>query len=138
MGSRVASGSVAPSPLQIATEKIYGPRAWDGTYVGACGFTYRIRDDARVLYFDDPVLDDVVAITRPHCGPLRRCLCGARGQAVRVQNRICWGWCTRARGPGGLPCIPTCCVCLCKPAALCYDMPAMVGKRKYFLDVLLL
>lgn len=103
-----------------------GLRSRRGTYFGACGCTYHIRDDARVLYFDDPVLDDVMAITDTPCSRVRRCLCGGRGQAVRVQSRVCSGACVRARGLAGLPCMPTCCTCLCGSAAVSYDMPAKV------------
>ncbi|CAM9604104.1 unnamed protein product, partial [Laminaria digitata] len=67
-------------------------------------------------------MDDVVARTGLCCGKLRRCLCGGRGPAVRVQSRICYGGCVRTRGLHGLPCVPTCCVCLCEPAALRYDL----------------
>lgn len=126
MGSRPAASRVAP---QSTIAKGEGSRDRGGNYIGACGCTYHIRDDARVLFFDDPVLDDIVAIADPRCGPLRRCLCGGRGQAVRVQSRACYGCCVRARGLGGLPFMPSCCLCLCKPAALSYDMPAKVGGR---------
>ena len=101
-----------------------------GHYVGACGCTYHVQDDARVLYFDDPVMDDVEARTSPCCIALRRCLCGSQSQAVRVQSRICCGGCVRTRGLHGLPCIPACCVCLCGPAALRYDMPAKVSTKR--------
>ncbi|CAM9439300.1 unnamed protein product [Scytosiphon promiscuus] len=112
-------------------------------YSGACGrwwcCTFHIRDDARVLYFDDPVFADVTAVTGRGCcgsgtrgggGPgllllLRRFLCGGRSQAVRVQSRACCGACVGSRGmTGGLPCLPVCLVCLCPPAALRYDIPA--------------
>ncbi|CAM9860980.1 unnamed protein product, partial [Hapterophycus canaliculatus] len=103
-------------------------------YSGACGrcwcCIFHIRDDARVLYFDDPVLADVTAVTG--CGRVsgrhsgggpglllmaRRLLCGGRGQAVRAQSRACYGVCVGSRGmTGGLPCLPACLVCLCRPA----------------------
>lgn len=121
MGSRPTAARV--SPLRAKTNG-------QGQYVGACGCTFHVQDDARVLYFDDPVLADIVARTDPCCGTLRRCLCGGRGQAVRVQSRTCRGGCVRTRGLGPLPCIPTCCVCLCGPAALRYDMPAKVGTKR--------
>ena len=122
MGSRPAARARI-SPLRAVN-------GGKGHYVGACGCTYHVQDDARVLYFDDPVMDDVVARTRPCCDTLRRCMCGGRGQAVRVQNRICCGGCVRTRGLHGLPCIPTCCVCLCEPAALRHDMPAKVNAKR--------
>lgn len=116
-----------------ATARISSSRPVDGGkghYVGACGCTYHVQDDARVLYFDDPVMDDVEARTSPRCDTLRRCLCRGQGQAVRVQSRICCGGCVRTRGLHGLPCLPTCCVFLCEPAVLRYDMPAKVSAKR--------
>lgn len=118
MGSRPAAARVASADAAHAK----------GQYRGACGCTHHVRDDARVFYFDDPVLDDVSAITGGwSCfAALRQLLCGGRGQAVRVQSRLCCGSCVRTRGLAGLPCLPVCCVCLCPSAALRYDMPAKV------------
>jgi len=124
MGSRPAAVRVA------SADSAHGK----GQYRGACGCTHHVRDDARVLYFDDPVLDDVSAITGGWSClvALRQLLCGARGQAVRVQSRVCCGSCVRARGVEGVPCLPVCCVCLCPSAALRYDMPAKVcGVKEY-------
>lgn len=123
MGSRPAAARVA------SANNAHGK----GQYRGACGCTYHVRDDARVLYFDDSLLGDVSAVTGGwSClAGLRRLLCGGRGQAVRVQSRLCCGLCVRARGLAGLPCLPTCCVCVCPSAALRHNMPAKVGlKRK--------
>lgn len=119
MGSRPAAARVASA--NNARGK--------GQYRGICGCTHHIRDDARVLYFDDPLLGDVSAVTGGwSCvAGLRRLFCGGRGQAVRVQSRLCCGLCVRARGLVGLPCLPACCVCLCPSAALRYNMPAKVG-----------
>lgn len=103
-----------------------------GQHGGACGITHHVRDDARVFYFDDPVFEDVTAITGGRWGglvaELRRLFCGSRGQAVRVQSRVCCGACVRTRGLAGLPCLPACCVCLCRSAALRYDIPVKVGR----------
>lgn len=135
MGSR-------PSVARVASaDSAHG----NGQYSGACGCTFHVRDDARVLYFDDPALEDMTAVfpggggcSRFCCGQrpstaarlmaeARQLLCGRRGQAVRVQSRICCGACVRARGLLGLPCVPACCVCACRSATLRYDMPAKVG-----------
>ncbi|CAM9667294.1 unnamed protein product, partial [Ectocarpus sp. 8 AP-2014] len=132
MGSR-------PSVARVASaDSAHG----NGQYSGACGCTFHVRDDARVLYFDDPALEDMTPVfpggggcSRFCCGrrpstaarlmaEARQLLCGGRGQAVRVQSRVCCGACVRARGLLGLPCVPSCCACACRSATLRYDMPA--------------
>lgn len=78
------NGSRKSSPENVV-------RTRGGTYTGACGCMFYIRDDARVLYFDDPILADVTAITGPSlCGMLRWILCGSRGQ-VSQPSHACAG-----------------------------------------------
>lgn len=130
VGSRMSPAGLAAS-ASAPNRKDANVRLHHGEHRGACGITHHVRDDARVLYFDDPVFEDVRAVTGGRRGSLveelRRLLCGGRGQTVRVQNRVCCGACVRTRGLAGLPCLPACCVCLCRSAALRYDMPAKVG-----------
>lgn len=105
-----------------------GERMENGTYRGACGCAFHVRDNARVLYFDDPVLADIKASRRPSLwGQLRRLLCGSRGQAVRVQSRICCGVCVLSRGLCGIRLVPGCCLCACPGVAISYDIPVKVN-----------
>lgn len=134
MGSRpIGGGTKVASDTANSYQAKYGKHAFGvrikgGTYTGACGCAFHVRDDARVLYFDDPVLADITTVSIPSslCSALWWLLCGSRGQTVRVQSRICYGVCVRSRGPCALPCVPTCCQCACPGSSLSYDMPAKV------------
>lgn len=131
MGWRRSMARVSPLTVPGSIDNERAVRG-DGSTLnsGACTWAHHIRDEARVLYFDDPLLDDVAAITSWRCAGLRRCLCGGRGQAIRVQRPTCCGWCLRTRGLAGLPCVPMCCACMCRAAVLSYDIPAKVNNQQ--------
>jgi hypothetical protein len=67
---------------------------------------YDIQDNVRTIYFDDIMFDRITDQTRT-CNECRTCICGGRGERVRIDSPICCSICQRSAFP--CPCVPICC-----------------------------
>lgn len=76
-----------------------------GSFCGIDPCMYDIKDNIRVLYYDDPMFDRISDQTRM-CHECRTCLCGGRGERVQIDSPCCCNLCTRASFP--CICVPVC------------------------------
>lgn len=75
---------------------------------------FSIHDSVHVVYFDDVMYANVTDQTRI-CNECRTCLCGGRGERIRIDSTCCFSLCLRSSFP--CPCIPVCCPSECFPCA---------------------
>ena len=85
-----------------------------GSCLGVDPCLYQIHDNVHVVYYDDIMFDRITDQTRV-CNECRTCLCGGRGERIRIDSTCCFGICLRASFP--CACIPTCCPTSCFPCA---------------------
>ena len=76
-----------------------------GECCGVSCFRYDIKDDVKVVYFDDPMLDRIRYVP-PSCCGLSKWMWGGDGERVRIDSACCCGLCLRGSFP--LCCIPCC------------------------------
>ncbi len=77
-----------------------------GSCFGVDPCMFDIQDHVTVLYFDDPMFDRITDQTR-FCNQCRTCLCGGRGERLRIDAPFCFDICLRGSCP--CPCVPICC-----------------------------
>lgn len=94
-----------------------------GSCFGVDPCLYTVQDNVKVIYFDDLMFDRITDQTRV-CNECRTCLCGGRGERVRIDSPICFNCCQRSSFP--FPCLPFCC-----PTSLC---PCMLMHEIYMED----
>lgn len=99
-----------------------------GPWCGRSLTDLRVRDDVRVMYFDDVRFDSVRNDTRV-CNPFLTFCCGGNGEDIRLESKFCWNACYRTHGgclgdggcgsgSGCCVCVP-CCVPACCPKSVC-------------------
>jgi len=85
-----------------------------GTCMGVDPCMYVIQDNPNVMYYDDPMFNDISDRTR-WCNEWRTCMFGGRGEVVRFTSTCFYGLCFRSSWP--LPCVPVCFPVSCLPCA---------------------
>jgi hypothetical protein len=92
-----------------------------GECCGVSCFQYDIKDDVKVVYFDDATLDRM-RHEPPACCGLGEKMCGGDGERLRMDSDCCCGLCLRGTSP--LCFIPCCLPCMgCAPPCLiAHDM----------------
>ena len=78
----------------------------EGPCLGIDPCIFDVQDHVRVVYFDDPLFGQIKNTTRS-CNEFLSCLCGGRGESLRISATCCFG--TGYRGPCPCLCIPICC-----------------------------
>ena len=90
-----------------------------GSCFGLDPCQYEIQDKIAVIYFDDIQLDRITDQTRT-CNEMRTCLCGGRGERIRIDSPFCFNICLRSSFP--CPCVPICCPTTCCPCVLRHEI----------------
>jgi hypothetical protein len=78
----------------------------DGNCFGIDPCIFDVRDNAKVLFFDDPMFMQLTNTTRL-CNEFWSCLCGGRGERLQISSTCCFGMGYRGKCP--CLCIPICC-----------------------------
>jgi hypothetical protein len=78
----------------------------DGNCFGIDPCIFDVQDNAKVLYFDDPMFMRLTNTTRL-CNEFWSCLCGGRGERLQISSTCCFGMGYRGKCP--CLCIPICC-----------------------------
>ena len=76
---------------------------------GCCGVdpcVFDVVDKVSVLYFDDPIFDNISDKTR-FCNEFRSCVCGGHGERIQLDSTCCCGLMQRSAFP--CPFVPVCC-----------------------------
>ena len=76
-----------------------------GSCLGMDPCMYVIQDNPEVVYYDDPMFEEISDQTR-WCNETRTCLLGGRGEVVRFTSTCFYGLCYRSAYP--CPCVPVC------------------------------
>ena len=77
----------------------------EGNVCGIDPCMYGVQDNPQVIYYDDPMFDEISDKTR-WFNETRTCLCGGHGERIELTSSCCYGLCYRASYP--LPCVPIC------------------------------
>ena len=92
------------NPIRISRPgSLCNPFLFEFCGVSCC--QYDIKDDIKVVYFDDPMLDRI-RYKAPCCCGLDQALYGSDGEIVRIDSACCMGLCIRGTWP--LCFIPCC------------------------------
>jgi hypothetical protein len=91
----------------------------EGNCCGDSLCLYRAQDDIKVLYFDDPMFNNINNRTRP-CNTCQTFLCGGEGERVQFDSKFCFDCCYRAYPP--LFCVPCCCYPCCRMAVIRHEI----------------
>lgn len=79
---------------------------WEGgNCFGIDPCLYGVQDNPQVVYYDDPMIDEISDQTR-WCNETRTCLNGGSGERVQLTSTCFFGICYRASFP--CPCVPVC------------------------------
>lgn len=89
-----------------------------GSFLGLDPCNYDIQDNVTVLYFDDPMFDRLTDQTR-FLNEFRTCLCGGKGERVRIDAPFCFSCCLRSHC---IPFVPSCCPTSLCPCVLRYEI----------------
>eukprot|EP01038_Epipyxis_sp_PR26KG_P012117 gene12117-16223_t len=84
---------------------------------------FNVQDNVNVIYFDDIMFESITDRTRI-CNECRTCICGGRGERIRMDSPACCNCCQRST----IPClfIPSIC-----PKSLC---PCILRHEIYMKD----
>jgi hypothetical protein len=82
---------------------------------------YDVRDNVKVVYFDDAMFLRLTNTTR-FCNEFRTCLCGGRGERIQISAPCCCGLAYRASCPCICLCVPVCCPTALFPCALRHEV----------------
>jgi hypothetical protein len=91
----------------------------EGNCCGQSLCTFRAQDHVMVLYFDDPIFDNINDKTRC-CNDCVTACCGGEGQQIQIDSKFCCNCCYRAYPP--FFCVPCCCYCCCKQAVIRHEL----------------
>lgn len=85
----------------------------EGNCCGSSCCYFRAQDNVNVIYFDDPLFDQISNQT-PCCHDISTWCFGGEGELIEINSKFFFGMCYRAIPPFicGVPC---CCRCCCKP-----------------------
>lgn len=86
-----------------------------GSCLGIDPCMYEVQDRTHVLYYDDPMFQEITDRTRC-CNECRTCLCGGQGELIQLSSPCCCKMCYRSSFP--CPCIPVCCPTNMFPCAM--------------------
>ena len=90
-----------------------------GTCCGIDPCIYDIKDDVKVLYYDDPIFNRITDQTRC-CNECRTCLFGGKGERIQIDSPCCFGICQRSSLP--CPFVPICCPAAIFPCLSKYEI----------------
>ena len=94
----------------------------EGNCCGSSCCAFRAQDNIKVLYFDDPIFDNINDRTRC-CNSCLTACCGGEGERVQIDSKFCFGTCYRAYPP--FFCVPCCFYGCCRMAVIRHEI--MVG-----------
>lgn len=103
------------SPVSIFSEG--GPCG-----INCCG--YRVQDNVHVVYYDDPILNEITDQTRC-CNDNRTHCCGGEGDEIQLRHTFCLGCCVKALPP--FLCVPICCPRSLCPCAVSHTLYVRIG-----------
>lgn len=84
---------------------------------------FEVQDHVTVLYYDDPMFDRITDQTRL-CNECKTCICGGKGERIRIDSPCCFNLCLRSACP--CPLVPICC-----PSSFC---PCVLRHEIYLED----